>query len=201
MNTELFIAKRIFSDKKSEKVISKPIVSIAVFGIALGLAVMILSVAIMIGFKTEISNKVIGFGSHIQLVNYDSNKSFETIPISKNKQLFNDINNLQGIQHIQEFATKAGIIKTKKDIQGIVLKGIGTKFNWSFFNKHLIKGETFQINDSIKSNKILISKYISSTLKLDVGDKMAIYFIQQPPRIRVFKIAGIYETSLAEFDE
>ncbi len=201
MNIELFIAKRIFSDKLTKKRISKPIVGIAVFGIALGLAVMILSVAIMIGFKTEISNKVIGFGSHIQIVNYDSNRSFETIPIDKNHKLFSDIDNLKGVKHIQQFATKAGIIKTKTDIQGIVLKGIGNEFDWSFFKEYLIKGEVFQINDSIKSNNILISKYISSTLKLNVGDKIAIYFIQQPPRIRIFKISGIYETSLAEFDE
>ncbi|MDA3781383.1 MAG: ABC transporter permease [Bacteroidales bacterium] len=201
MNTELFIARKFFSDKTTKKGISKPIINIAVFGIALGLAVMILSVAIMIGFKTEISNKVIGFGSHIQIVNYDSNQSFETIPIVKNNKLLEDINNLKGIKHVQQFATKAGIIKTKTDIQGIVLKGIGNKFDWSFFNKHLIKGKSFQINDTVKSNKILISKYISSTLNLDINDKIAIYFIQQPPRIRVFKIAGIYETSLAEFDE
>jgi len=201
LNIELFIAKRIFSDKLTKKRISKPIVGIAVFGIALGLAVMILSVAIMIGFKTEISNKVIGFGSHIQIVNYDSNRSFETIPIDKNHKLFSDIDNLKGVKHIQQFATKAGIIKTKTDIQGIVLKGIGNEFDWSFFKEYLIKGEVFQINDSIKSNNILISKYISSTLKLNVGDKIAIYFIQQPPRIRIFKISGIYETSLAEFDE
>jgi len=201
LNTELFISRRILSNKSTKKGISKPIVGIAVFGIALGLAVMILSVAIMIGFKTEISNKVIGFGSHIQIVNYDSNMSFETIPINKNNQLFSDINNLKGVKHVQQFATKAGIIKTKTDIQGVVLKGIGNEFDWSFLEKHLIEGNSFQINDSIKSNNILISKYISSTLKLNVGDKIAIYFIQQPPRIRSFKISGIYETSLAEFDE
>ena len=201
MNTELFIAKRIFSDKTVKKGISQPIVSIAVIGIALGLAVMILSVAIVTGFKSEISNKVIGFGSHIQILNYDSNISFETAPISNNQSFYTDIENLQGIKNVQEFAIKAGIIKTKTDIQGIVLKGIDKYFDWSFFDQNIVEGETFRVNDTSKTNDIVISNYIAKLLNLKVGDKIAAYFIQDPPRMRPFVIKGIYETSLAEFDE
>ena len=180
---------------------SQPIVSIAIIGIALGLAVMILSVAIVTGFKGEISKKVIGFGSHIQIVNYDSNISFETEPINKQQAFFNDVKNLAGIKQIQEFAIKAGIIKTKTDIQGIVLKGVGSDYDWSFFNQYMVEGKTFQVNDSSTTNDIIISKYIARVLNLKVGDKIAAYFIQDPPRMRAFKISGIYETSLSEFDE
>lgn len=201
MNTELFIAKRIFSDKTVKKGISQPIVTIAVIGIALGLAVMILSVAIVTGFKSEISNKVIGFGSHIQILNYDSNLSFETAPIDKRQSFNADLNNLKGIKNIQPFAIKAGIIKTEEDIQGIVLKGVDGNFDWSFFDQNMVTGETFRVNDSVKTNDIVISNYIAKLLKLKVGDRIATYFIQDPPRMRPFTIKGIYETSLAEFDE
>ena len=201
LNTELFIARRIFSDKTSKKGISQPIVTIAIIGIALGLAVMILSVAIVTGFKLEISNKVIGFGSHIQIINYDTNVSYETVPIDKNRTFYADLNNLKGIKHVQIFGTKAGIIKTKTDIQGVVLKGVGSDFDWSFFNKYLISGNSFQVIDSVKTDQILISKYLADILKLKTGDKVHTYFIQQPPRMRVFTVSGIYQTNLAEFDE
>ncbi|MCB2197636.1 MAG: ABC transporter permease [Bacteroidetes bacterium] len=201
MNTELFIAKRIFSDKTVKKGISQPIVTIAVIGIALGLAVMILSVAIVTGFKSEISNKVIGFGSHIQILNYDSNLSFETAPINKQQSFYDDLNNLKGIKNIQPFAIKAGIIKTQEDIQGIVLKGVDGSFDWSFFDQNMVAGETFRVNDTAKTNDIVISNYVAKLLKLNVGDRIATYFIQDPPRMRPFQIKGIYETSLAEFDE
>jgi len=201
LNTELFIARRIFSDKSVKKGISQPIVTIAVIGIALGLAVMILSVAIVTGFKSEISNKVIGFGSHIQIVNYDSNISFETSPVNKQQAFYNDINELSGIKNIQEFAIKAGIIKTQTDFAGVVLKGVGSNFDWSFFDQNMIAGKSFRITDSINTNEILISAHIANLLQLNVGDKIGAYFIQQPPRMRSFVISGIYETSLSEFDE
>ena len=201
LNTELFIARRIFSDKSAKKGISQSIVTIAVIGIALGLAVMILSVAIVTGFKSEISNKVIGFGSHIQILNYDTNVSFETEPISKKQAFYSDIDNLAGIKKIQEFGIKAGIIKTDTDIQAIVLKGIGSDFDWSFFNQNMVEGETFVVSDSVKTNNIIISKHIATLLKLKTGDKIVAYFIQEPARMRSFTITGIYETSLKEFDE
>jgi len=201
LNTELFIARRIFSDKSAKKGISNSIVTIAVIGIALGLAVMILSVAIVTGFKSEISNKVIGFGSHIQILNYDTNVSFETEPINKQQAFYSDIDNLTGIKKIQEFGIKAGIIKTDTDIQAIVLKGIGSDFDWSFFNQNMVEGETFVVNDSVKTNNIIISKHIATLLKLNVGDKIIAYFIQEPARMRSFTITGIYQTSLKEFDE
>jgi lipoprotein-releasing system permease protein len=174
---------------------------IAIVGIALGLAVMILSIAIASGFKKEISNKIIGFGSHIQILNYDSNLSFETNPINKEQAFYGDIKDLMGIQNIQEFAIKGGLIKTQEDFQGVVLKGIGSDFDWSFFDQNIVEGKSFRVSDSARTNDILISKYVAELLKLKLGDKVISYFIQEPMRMRSFTISGIYETSLAEFDE
>ena len=201
MNTELFIARRLVKDRENKKNLSRRIVSIAIFGISLGLAVMIVSIAVLTGFKNEIRNKVIGFGSHIQILNFDSNTSYETTPISKKQSFYPGLDDIQGIKHIQVFGYKPGIIKTKTDIQGIVLKGIDKDFDWSFFDKNIVEGEKFEINDSSTTNKVLISKYVATLLKLEEGDDFAMYFIQDPPRMRKFVISGIYETSLEELDK
>lgn len=161
---------------------------------------MIISVAIVVGFRHEIRKKIIGFGSHIQIVNYDLNASFETSPISRDQHFYPSLDSIKGIKHIQVFATKPGIIKTKADIQGAIVKGVGSDFDWSFFNENLIEGNSFTVNDSVKTNEVLISKYLSSLLKLKVGDKFIMYFIDQRPRPRSFTVSGIYETSLEEFD-
>ena len=200
MNTEFFIAKRITFDKETKQSISRPIIKICIFGISLGLAVMIVSVAIVVGFKHEIRKKIIGFGSHIQIVNYDLNTSFETSPISGNQHFYPSLDSIKGIKHIQVFATKPGIIKTKADIQGAIVKGVGSDFDWSFFNENLIDGNSFTVNDSAKTNEVLISKYLSLLLKLNVGDRFIMYFIDKRPRPRSFVVSGIYETSLEEFD-
>lgn len=200
MNTELFIARRLVSEQKGDNRISRPIIFIAILGIALGLAVMILSTAIVTGFKNEIREKIIGFGSHIQVLNYDSNMSYETVPVSGKQEFINVLKNKPGIKNIQVFATKAGIIKTEEEIQGVVLKGIGTGFDWSFFKENLTEGDIFHVSDSALTNKVLISKYIADLLDLKTDDSFVMYFIQDPPRMRKFTISGIYNTSLEEFD-
>ncbi len=200
VNTELFIARRLVSDQKGDNRISRPIIFIAILGIALGLAVMILSTAIVTGFKNEIREKIIGFGSHIQVLNYDSNMSYETVPVSGKQEFINVLKNKPGIKNIQVFATKAGIIKTEEEIQGVVLKGIGTGFDWTFFRKNLTEGDVFHVSDSARTNKVLLSKYIADLLDLKTDDSFVMYFIQDPPRMRKFTISGIYNTSLEEFD-
>ncbi len=200
MNTELFIARRLVSDKENRKSISRSIVRIAVFGISLGLTVMIIAVSVVTGFKEEIRSKVIGFGAHIQIINFDSNLSFETNPVSENQDFYPYIDTLEGIEHIQVYATKAGIIKTGDNIEGVVLKGVSTDFNWSFFNKNIMEGTTLSLSDTATSNDILISKYTARRLELKAGDDIAMYFVQDPPRMRRLTIKGIYETSLEEFD-
>ena len=201
MNIEFFIAKRIVSERQQENRISRPIVTIAVIGIALGVAAMIISTATVTGFKNQIRDKVIGFGSHIQILNLDSNDSYETTPVNKNQEFLPNLSSLPGVKHIQVFGTKAGIIKTDTEIQGVVLKGIGSDFSWDFFEKSLIEGELFTVIDSIKTNKVLISKYISDLLKLKVDDSFTMYFVQDPPRVRKFTVSGVYETSLEDFDK
>ena len=201
MSWEFFTAKKIIFQRVNETRISRPIINIAVVGIALGMAVMILSVAIVTGFKDTIRQKVVGFGSHIEITNYDDNNSFESIPIPKNQSFYPGIEKSPEITHIQVFATKAGIIKTDKDFQGIVLKGVDKDYDWHFIKKNLVAGKVIQINDSEKNNGILISKKIADLLHLKLGDKMVIYFIEDPPRIRKFLIKGIYNTGLEEFDK
>ncbi|PID89009.1 MAG: ABC transporter permease, partial [Bacteroidia bacterium] len=167
--------------------------------IALGICVMILAVAIVTGFKSEITQKVTGFASHIQITNYDNNNSYELQPI--NKELIDTTNlyRLKNVKHVQTFASKPGILKTNSDMQGIVLNGVGKDFDWQFFKQHLVAGNLLQITEK-KSNDIIISEKLSKLLKLKVGDKIMVYFIQQPPRQRRFTISGIYSTGMEEFE-
>lgn len=201
MNTELFIARRIVSRKHSKNSFSRPAVLVAVLAIALGLAVMIVAVAIVTGFKKEISEKVIGFGAHLQIVNYDNNSSYETLPITKNQEWVDDIAEMQGIESINMYIVKAGIVKTEDNLHGVVFKGIDRDYNWKFFNQYLIEGDTLIIADSVKSNGVVISKYIADALNLKLGDSFAAYFIQDPPRMRKFTITGIYNTQLQDLDK
>ena len=201
MNLELFIAKKITNNEKGDGNISHPIISIAKVSIALGISVMILAVAIVTGFKSEITNKVIGFGSHIQITNYDNNSSFETQPIEKSTVSIDQIENISGIKHVQAFATKPGILKTKSEIQGVVLNGVGLDYDWDFFKKHIVEGDTLQLYNNEKSNDILISERLSTLLHLNLGDKISLHFIQNPPRMRRFTITGIYNTGMQEFDQ
>ncbi len=203
MNLPYFIAHRLIKGRRAGTSFSRPINVIAIVGIATGLAVMILAVAILTGFKKQIREKVVGFGSNIQIVNYDLNFSFETTPISEAQDFIPKINKIDGIKHIQVFATKAGIIKTNEDIQGVVLKGVGTDFDWSYFSSNIVDGTVFSVTDTARSPslKVLISKKISDMLRLRVGDSFAMHFVQDPPRMRKFTVSGIYETSLEDFDK
>lgn len=203
MNTELFISNRLFFDKTNQHFLSKKIIRIALFGIALGLAVMIVSVAVITGFKSEIRNKVIGFGSHIQIVNYESRNSYELPPISKNQPFLGKLDSLTEVSKIQVFATKPGMIKTEESIQGIVLKGVEPGYNWSFFQKNLVEGVLPQLNDTSRVNEILLSENISKLLKLKIGDSAVLYFVNEnevTPRMLQLRVCGIYRTSLEEFD-
>jgi len=201
MSWEFFTAKKIIFQRVNEMQISRPIINIAVIGIAIGMAVMILSIAIVTGFKDTIRQKVVGFGSHIEIINYDSNNSFENVPISRDLPFLPKIKKLPIVKHIQVFATKAGIIKTKTDFQGIVLKGVDKDYDWQFIKNNLVAGNIVSINDFEKNTGIIVSEKIANLLNLKLGDKMIIYFIEDPPRIRKFIIKGIYNTGLEEFDK
>lgn len=200
MSFELFIARRMaFGSRRS---FSAFIIRIAIVAVALSVAVMIATSAIVSGFQDEISRKVFGFWGHIHIFPYDLNSSSEDInPISREQDFIPVLNKTEGIKHVQVYANKAGIVKTENDIEGLVLKGISDDFDWSFFQGFLVEGATFSTTDSTKSNAILISQTTARRLRLKVGDNALVYFVQEPPRVRKFEISGIYKTGLEEYDE
>jgi lipoprotein-releasing system permease protein len=196
-----FIAERLVKGRRQGTSFSRPINVISIVGISTGLAVMILAVSVLTGFKQQIRDKIVGFGSHIQVLNFDSNYSFETVPITTDLPCVQKIKDLPGVKHLQVFATKAGIIKTEYAIQGVVLKGIGSDFDWNYFKTNMVDGKVFMVNDSTITNKVIISKKIADLLILKTNDTIRMHFIQDPPRSRSFIISGIYETSLEGFDK
>lgn len=202
MNLEYFISKNIIKGDARSKKFTKPIIRISIAAIALGLTVMIVAISIVSGFQQEIRNKVIGFGSHIQITSYDSQNTYEASPISKSQDFYPSIDSVEGIKHIQVFANKAGIIKTNEEIYGVVVKGIGSDFDWDFFDKNLIEGELVRVKEGELKNDLLISKTIADKMKLKVGDKTFIYFIQQNGQLRPkdFIVKGIYKSGLEQFD-
>ncbi len=196
---EYFIAKRIHF-QQGRKNVSRPAVRIAIIAIALGMAVMIVSVAVVIGFKQEIRNKVVGFGGHIRVSNFDTNNTFETNPVTYSQRFATSLAAIPGVRSAQPYATKPGIIKTDSEFQGIVLKGIDRNFNWDFFKKHLVAGDTLQLTDSLR-NDIVISKYLADILHLKAGDSFYTYFIKDQVKARKFTIRGIYATNFVEYDK
>ena len=199
MNTELFIAKRIVSGSKGN--FSQPVIRIAIIAIALGFTVMFISVAILKGFQREIREKVIGFGGHIQIARFTENSTLEPQPVERQQTFLKVLAKEPGISHIQVYGIKAGIIKTRDQIQGIILKGIGKDFDWSFFNKRIVEGRAFTVTDTGHTSDILISRKLAQLLSLKLHDDLRIYFITGNNTLgRKFNICGIYETGLEEFD-
>ncbi|HHW81927.1 MAG TPA: ABC transporter permease [Bacteroidales bacterium] len=202
MNTELFIAKRLYKgNQKKKKRVSTPAVSIAIAGIALGLVVMILSVSIVIGFKKEIRGKVIGFGSHIQITSFGDNNSYELNPIAVSDSLMSLITANSEIRHVQPYIIKPGIIKTDENFQGIVLKGVDDNYDWEFFKKNMVEGDIINADDTSGVNQAIISKDIADKLHLKLGDRFTTYFVQDPIRARRFDIKGIYQTNFEDYDK
>lgn len=195
-----FIANRIYRSEEGGKQVSRPAVLIAMVGVALGLAVMILSVAVVIGFKKEVRGKVTGFGSHIQITNFDGVRSYETKAIAADDSLFLALYKYPEVKHVQRYSTKPGMIKMDDAFQGMILKGVGQEFDASFFQTHLVEGEIPQFSDTVASNDILISKSLASKLKLKLGDKVYTYYIEGEVRARRFIIKGIFQTNFSEYD-
>lgn len=201
MNLELFIARRIhFSKQKGKKSMSTPAIKIAIAGVAIGIAAMILSVAIVTGFKEEVRNKVVGFGSHLQISNYDNNTTYETLPICADDSLTNAIKGIEGVKHIEQYTMKSGVIKTDDSFQGIMFKGVSADYDWDFFQKNLIDGSIIDIKE--EGNQVLLSKIISKKLELKVGDDFIAYFFTGERILpRKFTIAGIFNTNFEDYDK
>lgn len=190
----------MIGSRKDRKGFSRSIVGIAIFGIALSLAVMIVAIAVVTGFEKEITGKITGFDAHIRIQNLDSNLSWETAAVPSGLESVESLGELDGIEHIQSYALKAGIIKTGEELHGAVLKGVDADYDWSFIEKHLTDGDVFRVNDTVRSKLVVLSKSTAELLKLKPGDRFTMYFINDPPRARTFTIAGTYSTSLEEFD-
>jgi lipoprotein-releasing system permease protein len=171
--------------------------------ITLGIAVMILSVAVVNGFQKEIRNKVSGFTGHYQITTYSSQETLESAPIEINQDFYPDIEKLPEVKHIQVYAYKPAIIKVNDEIYGIVTKGISRDFDWDFIEKNLVSGTVFMADSSNPTNNIVLSKFIADKLKLHTGDKLYIYFVQQDGSLRPkdFVISGIYNTGLEHYDK
>lgn len=204
MNFPLFIARRIYSDHiGDQQKVSKPAIRIAVAGVAIGLAVMIISVCVVLGFKHTIRDKVVGFGSHIQVANfYTLQSSAIDQPIAIGDSMMNVLKKTEGVKHVQRFAMKQGILKTDNDFLGVMFKGVGPEFDSTFIHKSMVEGSIPHFSDQQSTNSILISKDMASKLRVKAGDRIFAYFIGEGGvRTRRFTISGVYQTNLAQYDK
>lgn len=198
---ELFIAKRIYSGNDDGHQVSRPAIRIAMLGIIIGLAVMIISISVVMGFKKEVSEKVIGFGSHLQVLSLTQDLNGELLPVLTTDSLEKVIRKDPQVEHIQRYVSKLGMLKTNDDFRGIQFKGVGEDYDMSFFAQYIKEGELPNVSSEEASNELLISQKIASDLSLKTGDKVFAYFVgSQNMRARRFTICGIYETNLTEYD-
>lgn len=202
MNLPLYIAKRIYSDQGDKRKVSRPAIRIATIGVAIGLAVMIVTVSVVLGFKHTIRDKVVGFGSHIQVHNIMNYNGSDPHPICANDSLMKAVGKLPGVAKAERFSMTQGILKTDEDFLGIAIKGIAEEYDTTFLSQHLIAGNITSFSDKTSKYKLLVSKMIADKMRLKVGDKVFGYFIDnQDVRTRKFTISGIYQTNMTRFDE
>lgn len=200
MSLSFFIAHRLYCEKKEGRQISRPAVLIAKTGIAVGLAVMLVAVCVIVGFKSEVRDKIVGFGGHVQINNLEQMQPYEPLAIGIDDTLINSLAAFPNVKHIQRYSVKPGMIKTEKAFQGMVLKGVGQDYDLSFLRSHLIGGEFPNFTDSITSNQVVVSQAMAEQLELNLGDKLDTYYIENEIRIRRLSIVGIYCTGFAEYD-
>ena len=202
MNFPLYIAKRIYSDQGDKRKVSRPAIRIATIGVAIGLAVMIVTVCVILGFKHTIRDKVVGFGSHIQVHNIMNYSGADPHPICANDSLMAVISKLEGVAHAERFSMTQGILKTDNDFLGITIKGIAEEYDTTFLSQHLTAGNITSFSSKASKYKLLISKTIANKMQLKVGDRVFGYFIDgEDVRTRKFTVSGIYQTNMTRFDE
>ena len=205
MNYEFFIAKRIIGSKAYKSSVSAPIIKIGIVAIAIGMVVMLIAIATGFGLQQKIRDKVVAFNGHVTITNFDSNASDESeIPIQKQQDFYPEFKNIAGVKHIQAVATKFGVVRTATDFEGIVLKGVGLDYDWTYFKEYLIKGRLPDYSGEM-NNEVLISDYLANRLQFEVGDSFQTVFkkenIDQMPWLRAFDIVGIYNSGFKELDE
>ena len=205
MNYEFFIAKRIIASKRYKNSVSSPIIRISILAIAIGIVVMLFSVATGVGLQKKIKEKISGFNGDIQISHYDANNSKVTVtPVSRNQDFYPDFETVPNVKKVQVYATKAGIIRTPNEFEGIVLKGVDKDYDWSFFESYIRSGQVPDFSGDL-SSEVLISNKTASRLRLETGDSFHMFFVKddpnQAPNSRKFKVSGIFDSGFEEFDE
>jgi len=204
LNYEYFIAKRIIGSKAYKSSISAPIIKIGIAAIAIGIVVMMIAIATGIGLQQKIRDKVVAFNGHVTISNFDSNNSQESVfPISSNQEFYPEFKSVDGVKHIQAVATKFGVIRTETDFEGVILKGVGADYDWSYFKDFLIEGRLPDFTQR-RNEDILISQYLANRLNFKLGDKFQTYFVKEDqnksPNIIGYTIVGIYNSGFQDFD-
>ena len=201
MNLPFFLARRIYTNNSDKTRVDRPAIRIAIAGVAIGLAVMLVSVSVVFGFKHTIRDKVVGFGSHIQVANFMALQTAEQYPIQMGDSMLSVLKRIPGVNHVQRYAIKQGILKTETDFLGVAFKGIASEYDISFIRENLVEGVIPKFSDTQATQQILISKTIANQLNLHQGSKVFAYFIDTSGvRTRRFTVAGIYQTNLSQYD-
>ena len=201
MDWKFFIARRIYLSGGKKKGVSEPAVRIAMVGIAIGLAVMIVSLAVVIGFKHQVRDKVIGMGADIVVSSIDGTDLYRMSPIVAEDSLLDVFRSLPEVSHVQRYSTKPGMIMTSDNFQGMVVKGVGQEYDWTYLKAHLQEGVIPAFADSAASNKVLVSRSVADKLSLKVGDRLFTYYVEDNIRARRLEVSGIYQTNFSAFDD
>ena len=202
MNLPLFLSRHLYSDQGDKRKVSRPAIRIATIGIAIGLAVMIITVSVILGFKHTVRDKVVGFGSHIQVEHKMSVASPVPYPICINDTILDDLKKVEGVRHAERFTMTQGILKTDDDFLGVIFKGVGPEYDASFMKANIIEGQLPQFCDTTTQYPLVISKSIADKLRLKTGDRIFAYFIgEDDVRARKFNVCAIYQTNMKRFDD
>ncbi|MBM6865756.1 ABC transporter permease [Bacteroides caecigallinarum] len=201
MNWKLFIARRIYKNNDGNKEVSKPAVRIAMAGISIGLAVMIVSVAVVIGFKNQVRDKVVGLASEVIVTSLDDAQLYMTAPVAAGDSLLDAITKKPYVSHVQRYSVKPGMIMTSDNFQGMVLKGVGKEYDLTYISQHVIDGEIPLFTDTAATNKVMLSKSMADKLKLKAGDKIYTYYVDDNVRARRLTVSAIYQTNFSAFDD
>ena len=196
-----FVAKRLFAQGGSSGRASRLATGIATVGVAIGLAVMLVSVSIVLGFQKEVQDKVLGFGAHIKVLNYKSIGQQEFSPIVIDDSITSKLQAIPNVASVARFCIKPGMLKTDANFKGIAIQGIGGDYDQSFISSHLVKGEIPEFTDSVSSGKLVISQAMAREMQVDTGQEIYAYFFEKTVRARKFTVAGIYQTNLTDFDK
>lgn len=217
MNKIYYIAKKIHKGKNEDKKVSQPITRIARLSIILAMVINIITIAVITGFQHKVKSKVIGFGSHATIIKAGEDNTFETAPVIFSDSLVKAVKDVKGVKSIQPFAYKPALLQSTPDtirykthqidtfqiqqeIHGVIMKGVGKTFDWTFFKSHLIEGEVPNVVDSIPHDEIMMSSQVAKNLNISAGDEVNIFFVKSNPVKLKYKVTGIFKTGLQEFD-